>query len=314
MDLFGFKARRLRADMAAAAEAATQRAKREEKERRDQADMLAKDRHPTSGRATLQYSSESAIALSSTSIIWYDEKHKTLHTLGASDNNISRSKFETIADAAQSYGQKIMGGEGNTWHRFGDELLNVAALRWMKYRVNEQKLDIEGGTISGVTHTQFANAARDYVAVGALATGGKVSSIIQLKDELVNLNALGHHWYDGKQLRATNFALTITPRDWERVKVRQARYDRSLDASLTSRAQMLAQYGAARALATSPSILSIASPGMDTALSATTLMAASVTALAPTLPAFTSGGGGDFGGGGASGSFGCDGGAASCTP
>ncbi len=100
-----------------------------------------------------------------------------------------------------------MAGKGSTWHRFGDELLNVAALRWMEYMSDDRAIEFDNGSISDVPRRQFEDAARDFNAAGALATGGKVSSVMRIKDELFNLNALGHHWYENGQLRPNHYGL-----------------------------------------------------------------------------------------------------------
>ena len=97
MDLFGFKARKLRAEMAAAAAEATARAQREAAEREQVANRLANDQYPIQGTSTIKYIKDAAIALPSTANIWYDEKAHFLHTHVARDTNISRDKFEGIA-------------------------------------------------------------------------------------------------------------------------------------------------------------------------------------------------------------------------
>ena len=99
------------------------------------------------------------------------------------------TNLKVLPQAAQDYGQKIMAGKGSTWHRFGDELLNVAALRWMEYKSDERAIKFDNGSIPDVSRRQFEDAARDFNAAGALATGGKVSSVMRFKDELLNLNA-----------------------------------------------------------------------------------------------------------------------------
>ena len=222
------------------------------------------------------------------------------------------TNLKVLPQAAQDYGQKIMAGKGSTWHRFGDELLNVAALRWMEYKSDERAIKFDNGSIPDVSRRQFEDAARDFNAAGALATGGKVSSVMRFKDELLNLNALGHHWYENGRLRANHFGLDITPRQWQRVQVRQQRFDRAIDTALTTRTQIFAQFGSARALATTPSSLPTADN--TSLLLASTALTTSMSTLAPSAPAFSSGGGGDFGGAGASGSFACDGGGVSCSP
>lgn len=298
--------------MAAAAAEATERAQREAAEREQVAKRLANDQYPIQGISTIKFIKDAAIALASTANIWYDEKAHTLRTSNARDDNISREKFEGIATAAQNYGQKIMAGKGSTWHRFGDELLNVAALRWMEYKSDDRTIHFDNGSIADVSRRQFEDAAKDFNAAGALATGGKVSSVMRVKDDLVNLNALGHHWYENGRLRANQFSLDITPRQWQRVQVRQQRFDRAIDTALTTRTQLFAQFGSAQALATTPSCMPIVDS--TSLLLASAALTTSMSTLTPSAPAFSSGGGGDFGGAGASGSFACDGGSVSCTP
>lgn len=315
MDLFGLKARRERKqieqDLETARQLATRRAEEDAVIRIKLEKFAKNDNFPTRGVSTLHYAPDHSIALASTATISYSEKSHSLSAAGQSHDYISRQKFESIASAAQNYGSKIMAGQGSSWHRFGDDLLNVGALRWMEYDAKYKRIKFDGRSIENVEREQFERAAKDYAKLGAMATGGKVSSVMRVGDELVNLNALGRHHYDAqyKRLYGYDYQLAITPRQWQRVQIRQQRYDRAINTTLTARTQMLAQFGSAQAAATAATSFDTSNPGIDnTALLATaavTAMIMSGGAEASPVAPFTSGGGGDFGGGGATGSY-CD--------
>ncbi len=221
--------------IAAQAEASTRAAEEErraqaEQRQREKADAIAaNDRHPVTGSSVIEFVPNSFLTLANTANIWYVDGSQELQLgNGIYDPHISREKFETIASVALAYGDKLMNGRGSSWHRIGDELVNLGALRWFIYDGSD-RMKFDNGQITGITRERFEQMAKDYTAYGALPTGGRVSSVIRAGDELVNLNTVGTLWHKDGALKAANYHLAMDAQQWDKTQKRLRLYNRAMD-------------------------------------------------------------------------------------